>query len=136
GILKQYVLDDEKGAIKEYDAVINGKKSDAVEAQAMYLKGDLLWRQEEAAKTSHKPGSDALEQILTRGRSSQSFLDLKIYIPNQPLPAQQLPAQWREVELRELHGTLVKPDPQGILDRVNEYYSGTLFYKVVDTLVQ
>jgi YidC/Oxa1 family membrane protein insertase len=136
GILKQYVLDDDKGAIKEYDAVINGKKSDAVEAQAMYLKGDLLWRQEEAAKTSHKPGSDALEQILTRGRSSQSFLDLKIYIPNQPLPAQQLPAQWREVELRELHGTLVKPDPQGILDRVNEYYSGTLFYKVVDTLVQ
>jgi len=136
GILQQFILNDDKGAIKQYDAVISGKKRDALEAQAMYLKGDLLWRQEDAAKTSHKPGSQALEEILTTGRSSQSFLDLKIYIPNQELPLGQLPKQWNETELRELHGTLTQPDPQGILDRVNEYYSGTSFYKVVDGLVK
>jgi YidC/Oxa1 family membrane protein insertase len=136
GVLQQYILGDDKGAIKEYDAVLSGKKRDAVEAQAMYLKGDLLWRQEEVAKTSHKPGSQALEEILTTGRSSQSFLDLKIYITNQELPLGQLPKQWNETEIRELHGTLTQPNPQGVLDRVNEYYSGTSIYKVVDGLVK
>jgi len=136
GLLNQYLLDNEKGAITEYDAVISGKKGDAVEAQAIYLKGDLLWRQEEASKSSHKPGSQALEQILTQGRSSQSFLNLKIYIPEKDLPLGKLPAQWHEVELRELHGTLTETNPQGILDRVNQYYSTTMFYKVVDGLVQ
>jgi YidC/Oxa1 family membrane protein insertase len=136
GVLQQFVLNDDKGAIKQYDAVISGKKRDALEAQAMYLKGDLLWRQEEIAKTSHKPGSQALEEILTTGRSSQSFLDLKIYVPSQELPLGQMPQQWNEKALRDINGTLAKPDPQGILDRVNEYYSGTTFYKVVDGLVK
>jgi len=136
GVLQEFILDDSKGAIKQYDAVISGKKSDALEAQAMYLKGDLMWRQEDAANASHKPGSQALEVILTTGRSNQSFLDLKIYIPGQILPIGQLPKQWNETPLRELHGTLAQPNPQGILDRVNEYYSGTTFYKVVDGLVK
>lgn len=136
GILQEFILDDSKGAIEEYDAVISGKKSDALEAQAMYLKGDLIWRQEDAANASHKPGSQALEVILTTGRSNQSFLDLKIYIPDQPLSLNQLPNQWSEKSLRDINGTLAEPNPQGILDRVNEYYSGTTFYKIVDGLVK
>lgn len=136
GILQEFILDDSKGAIEEYDVVINARKGDRLEAQAMYLKGDLMWRQEEATNASHKPGSQALEVILTTARSNQAYLDHKIYVPNQVLAVGQLPEQWNEKSLRDVNGTLAEPDPQGILDRVNQYYSGTTFYKIVDGLVK
>jgi hypothetical protein len=38
GVLQQFVLNDDKGAIKQYDAVNSGKKIDALQAQTMNLK--------------------------------------------------------------------------------------------------
>jgi YidC/Oxa1 family membrane protein insertase len=49
GLLQQYVLHDAAEARKSYEGVINHRKNEAVDAQALYQKGDLLWRQSQSA---------------------------------------------------------------------------------------
>ncbi len=52
GLLQQYAQRDPKAAIKAYDVVINRNKHEAIDAQALYQKGDLLWREALAARAA------------------------------------------------------------------------------------
>ena len=157
GLLQQYVLRNSIQARASYDFVINRHKTEPVDAQALYQKGDLLWREATLGKSdSGKVGSTplaatqvealkteavhALEQIPTRGRGHQAFLDTKIFVPDadshragNPL---DLPKKWEQLSLTELRGESQTPGTRGILSRVDEYYSTTPLYKIFDTVVK
>jgi len=157
GLLQQYVLRNSIQARESYDFVINRHKTEPVDAQALYQKGDLLWREATLGKSdSGKGGSTpltatqvealkteavhALEQIPTRGRGHQAFLDTKIFAPDaashregNPL---DLPKKWEELSLTQLRGESQTPGTRGILSRVNEYYSPTPLYKIFDSVVK
>lgn len=161
GLLQQYVLKNAVEARKSYDEVVHRNKTEAVDAQAVYQKGDLLWRQAQskAAPAAMTPaaaeqangvllqeGAQTLEQILVHSRGHQAFLDNKIFVPDiesargDPL---QLPARWEQLPLKDLMGkgstlpaTTGNPDPRFILTRVDQYYSTTPLYKVFDTVVR
>jgi YidC/Oxa1 family membrane protein insertase len=148
GLLKQYVLRNDTEAVKAYDDLINRHQNKAVDAQAIYQKGDLLWRQSEqereAAKTAdptktppvtaqqikdkYWAAASTLEQISLRARGHQDFLDTKIHVPTldayhgDPLA---LPSSWEQLTLTQLRGNLPDPDPRAILTRVDEYYANT-----------
>lgn len=158
GLLQQYVLRNAIQARESYDLVINRHKTETVDAQALYQKGDMLWRQATNGKTdatASTPSTDlnatqiedlkknsvwALEQIPTRGRGHQAFLDTKIFVPDadshrsgNPL---NLPKKWEQLSLTELRGESQTPGTRGILSRVDEYYSRTPLYKIFDTVVK
>ncbi len=148
GLLKQYVLRNDTEAVKAYDGVINRHQNKDVDAQAIYQKGDLLWRQSEqergAAKTADPAKAPAitaqqitdkywlaastLEQISLRARGHQDFLNVKIRVPSStayhgdPLVP---PSSWEVLSLTQLRGNLSDPDPRAILTRVDEYYATT-----------
>lgn len=146
GLLEQYVLDpkDNKFAFKYYDEIAKHSAANDVDAQALYQKGDWLWRESTTTGT-HQPSQEAattLEQLVHRGRGSSSeFLDTQIYVPNAApngaTSANGVPPQgFRLVKIRDLNGTLRNPNPEGILDRVNEYYSHTTYYQIFDAAVK
>jgi YidC/Oxa1 family membrane protein insertase len=130
-----------------YDEIIHAGSADeaalAIEAQATYQSGDLLWRQ--STKNGAPPSQSAttiLESLVHKGRGSSAFLDQKIFVPKEVDPAKvpiegPPPTGFKEVQIRQLRGTVDNPNPQGILDRVNSYYAATSnFYKVFDTAVK
>ena len=51
GLLQQYVLRNSIQARESYDFVINRHRTEAVDAQALYQKGDLMWREATLGKT-------------------------------------------------------------------------------------
>jgi YidC/Oxa1 family membrane protein insertase len=112
GLLQQYVLHNAAEARKLYEEVINRHKNEALDAQALYQKGDLLWRQSQstAAPTPSTPqandgasvtapgkspaliaqekgvmeaeGATTLDQFLIRSRGHKAFLEQKIFVPD------------------------------------------------------
>jgi YidC/Oxa1 family membrane protein insertase len=149
GLIQQYALKNGTEAVKLYDEVVQHNASTDISAQATYQKGDLLWRQDMAK--SGKPSPDAakaLENLIHRGRGSSAFLDLKINIPADELPAMTstaaataadplaVPTGWKLETVRDLHGTATAPHPDGILERVDLYYSTTLYHKIFDAAVR
>jgi YidC/Oxa1 family membrane protein insertase len=77
GLLQQYALKNSKAAIKAYDVVINRHKNEAVDAQALYQKGDLLWRQAQAARDAigstpddAPPAGSSVENSATAGSAT------------------------------------------------------------------
>jgi YidC/Oxa1 family membrane protein insertase len=131
GLIQQYVLKDTKAALTRYDEIAAANKSDAVGAQAAYQKGDLLWVQSSTGGKPSQEAAKALETLVHRGRSSTEFLDQKIFVPAQAgAEVTALPLAWEQKAIRELHGTLDDTDTRGILERVDAYYSTTLFHKI------
>lgn len=156
GLLQQYVLQNVSAATEAYEAVINRRKTEAVDAQALYQKGDFLWRRAEQGKTTDEAGKSTsldaaeikslkteatkvLEQFSLRSRSNRQFFERKIFVPDiaslrhDPI---QLPARWEEKSLLELRGSLEGEDPRGVLQRIDENYSTTLLYTIFDTVVK
>lgn len=146
GLIQQYVLKDSKAALKLYEELAKHHGSTDVSAQAAYQQGDLLWRQ--AIAKDGKPSSEAataLESLIHRGRGSSAFLDLQIYVPkNEIAPASAasasiaqtdplaLPAAWELKTVRDLHGSAANPYPNGILERVDQYYATTLYHEIFE----
>jgi YidC/Oxa1 family membrane protein insertase len=160
GLLQQYVLKNAVEARKSYDEVIHRNKNEVFDAQALYQKGDLSWRQGQSetgadGKTQSAEqkaaleveGAQTLEQFLIRARGHKVFLDNKIFVPDiksargDPL---SLPAGWEQLTLNQLLGvgstlpgnTTATGDPRAILTRVDRHYSTTPLYKVFDTVVK
>lgn len=156
GLLQQYALHNVSAATEAYDVVINRRKTEAVDAQALYQKGDFIWRQAEQEKTTDETGKSTsldaseikalkseaakvLEQFSLRSRSDRTFFEKTIIVPDiasfrhDPL---QLPARWEEKTLLELRGSLEGEDPRGVLQRVDENYSTTPLYIIFDTVVK
>jgi len=145
GLIQQYVLKDSKAAVKTYDELVNHTSALDLSAQAAYQKGDLLWRQSTAKGGKASPEAAwALESLFHKGRGSSAFLDTKIYIPADevasmtstaaatPSDPLTLPPGWTLETVGKLHGTAGNPYPNGILDRVDMYYSTTIYHRVFE----
>ena len=163
GLIQQYVLNDLKPAQRKggflgfgpqvtyfpaYDAVIHNGAGDAVEAQALYQVGDLLWRQS-VAKTgkASSEAATALEAVVHKGRGSSPFLEEQIYLPKSPVgngpadpklvPLTGVPPQgFVPVKVGDLHGQINAPVAAGIIDRVDAYYQSSTYFKIFDMMVQ
>ncbi len=124
-----------------YDEIIQRAKGDAIEAQAIYQSGDLLWRQ--SIQNGGQPSQEAastLETLVHKGRGSSAFLDNQIFVPQEvdpaKVPLKELPTGgFKQAKVRELRGTIENPNPQGIADRVNTYYSSKPLFKLFDSVV-
>ena len=125
-----------------YNDIVQANAGDAVEAQAIYQEGDLLWRQ--SIQNGGKPSADAvtvLENFIQKRRGSPTFDTYQIYVPKITEPA-KVPLQgvppggFVLTPISALHGSLAAPNPRGIVDRVNEYYAPTTLYQLFDTMVR
>lgn len=139
-----------------YDQIISHGASNDIDAQAVYQKGDMLYR--DSTKNGGPPSAEAaqaLELLIHRGRAASAFLDLKIFIPalGTTAPAGAVPAGAvptlgkaaippqgftlaRVRDLRMSTNNPGHPDPPGILERINAYYATTPFYKAFDGAVR
>jgi YidC/Oxa1 family membrane protein insertase len=101
GLLQQYVLKDMRLAFGQYDDIIYHAAHDAIDAQAIFQKGDWQWRRAEASESGQpyaalsanptaldlalRPSKQdavwTLEQLFHRGRNSAGFLNTKILVP-------------------------------------------------------
>ncbi|MDF2439046.1 MAG: YidC/Oxa1 family rane protein insertase [Abditibacteriota bacterium] len=87
------------------------------------------------------------EQLIHRGRAASAFLDYEVYVPKLPegttpstlaaaIPLNELPPLgFTKAKVRELRGTLENPNPLGILDRINAFYSTTWLNTFFDKIV-
>ncbi len=163
-LLQQYVLKDWSSAVKNYDVIINHGTPDAIDAQAIFQKGDWQWfnatesplrdeaREAGGALTAatvpaptRAEAAATLETLIHRGRTASTYLDTQIYVPILGPTAPQVDAAkatrdasggFELKRVNELKGTLVNPAPQGVLDRINAYYSTTFLNRSFDMLVQ
>lgn len=177
GLLQQYVLQNALEARKSYEEIIDRQNTEPVDAQALFQKGDLLWRISESTQATaavtgnvatngvttepalssaaieqqqsvlRNEGATTLEQLVTRARGNNTFLQSKVFVPGieswrgDPL---QLPATWDQTALSELlgKGTTVEAspvntsDPRAVLPRVDANYAQTWLYKLFDAVVQ
>ena len=86
-----------------------------------------------------------LETLIHRGRAASNYLDTPIYVPilGPSTPEIDAAKATRDASggfelkpVKDLKGTLVNPQPQGVLDRINTYYSTTFLNRCFDMLVQ
>lgn len=124
-----------------YEDIVKANVGDAVEAQAIYQEGDLLWRTSLQKPELANSAVTTLESLVHKGRGNSAFRDFQIYVPSIKDPA-QVPlvgvpqGGFTAVKVADLRGTLTTPNPQGILDRVNAFYSETILYKLFDGVVK
>ena len=148
GLLQQYVLKEPAAALKNYDEIINHGTPDAVDAQAIFQKGDWQWFSAKEGTSTSTPltptkaeAAATLETLIHRGRGASEYLGTQIYVPKLPAGAKSydpnaLPAQgFAQAKVEVLKGTLENPNPQGILDRINAHYSTTWLNRGMDVLV-
>jgi len=163
GLIQQYVLKNLQSSTRgagilglggtqtyysTYDDIIRNRAGDAVEAQALFQEGDLLWRQSLAKPDLAPSAVTVFDSFIEHGRGSAfssgkaaAFRALQIYVPTiqdpAKVPLQGLPfGGFRLVKVSDLQGTLQHPNPQGIVDRANTYYATTGLYKLFDGFVK
>jgi len=123
-----------------FDEITDHGAINAVDAQALYQKGNWLWdaNVEKGGKEPSQSAAHALEQLIHKGRGSSQFLDLKIYTPIKVAGAAATDApEFRLEAVKDLRETKPNADtPDGILNRVNEYHKTTIFYKLFDAVVK
>ena len=148
GLLRQYLLKDEKGAVQMYDEVVNGgnrgtQSSTRLYAQAIFQKGDLLWHTSKVPPPKRDAADTALEQLVLKGRGATQFLDAKILVP-QPAPSSTKdaaaavlsPTSFQALRVRDLRGTATTPNLEGLPDRVDAYYGGTPLHSIFGEVVR
>jgi YidC/Oxa1 family membrane protein insertase len=131
-----------------YEDIIRSRTGDAIEAQALYQQGDLLWRQSLQKPELASSAVAVFDSFIEQGRGSalsshrgEAFRALQIFVPKIQDPA-QVPLKgiptggFRALKVSDLQGTLQNPNPQGIVDRAYAYYSQTTLYKIFDTMVR
>jgi len=150
GLIQQYVLQNLEKKKKSsgfmgmgpqvqyypvYDEIMLRGALDAIDAQATYQQGDLLWRESTAAANS-LPSPEAattIEQLIHKGRIAAAFFNHEIYVPRQPESGAKLfdlPAAFELRKVGDLRRTAGNPNPPGILERIDRYYSTTFFHKL------
>lgn len=157
GLIQQYILQNLETKTRKsgwfgwgatvkyfpvYDEIVTHAAGDAIEAQALYQSGDLLWRQStQNGGLPSQEAATALEALVHKGRGSSTFLDNEILVPAQIDPAKVPldaipPDGFKRAKVRDLRGTIQNPNPQGIPDRVNKFYSTSSYYKLFDGVVR
>lgn len=117
-----------------YDEAITYYSNDAIDAQAIYQKGDMLWRRGQAKGGPSKEAAWELEKLLQKSRSSKEFNDLKIYIQT-PDSTVEAPRFMQKTVAQALGGP-GNTDPNSVLHRVDQFYQTTNLYQSVDKVVQ
>lgn len=160
GLIQQYVLHNLEEKTRKsgflgfgptvkyfptYDEVANhaakDPNGDPIEAQALYQTGDLMWRRSfQNGGHPSQEAATALEALVHKGRGSSAFMDIQIFVPKEVDPAKVPldgvpPDGFKQVKVSDLRGTIQNPNPQGIPDRVNQFYSTSTFYKLFDAVV-
>ena len=124
-----------------YEEIVTANVGDAVEAQAIYQEGDLLWRSSLQDPKLADSAVTSLEALVHKGRSNPAFRQFQIFVPKIQDPA-QVPLKgvpqggFVPTKIAELRGTLANPNPQGVLDRIDSFYSHTTLYKIFDGAVK
>ncbi len=124
-----------------YQEIIAANVGDAVEAQAIYQEGDLLWRTSLQDPKLADSAVGTLETLVHKGRGNPAFRQFQIYVPKIVDPA-KVPLKgvpqggFVPVKITDLRGTLPAPNPQGVLDRIDSFYSHTSLYKLFDGAVK
>lgn len=150
GLIEQYILGNSAAAIKRYDEIIQHAGTDAVTAQTTFQKGDLLWNQATARPgQSTQEAAKTLEQLIHKGRGAPQFLALEIFVPLSLFDGTSAAASgsgadntsaaaraFRAVKLEEFMSGSLRSHPQGILRRVDSYYSTTVFHKIFDSIAR
>lgn len=145
GLIEQYIL--QKMSVVEipggflsrawqgniYDEIVHRHSGDVIDAQTIYQKGDMLWREATAKKTSFYDAAITLEQLLQKSRSDQKFNDLKIYVQT-PDSSADAP-QFEQKTVAQALGGPGNTDPNSALHRVDSYYQSTNLYQSVDKVV-
>ena len=117
-----------------YDEVITYHTNDAIDAQAIYQKGDLLWRTSKAKGAPSVESAWELEKLLQKSRGSKEFNDFKIYIQT-PDSTDENPQFTQKTVIQALGGP-GNTDPNSVLHRVDTYYQTTGLYQSVDKVVK
>ncbi len=115
-----------------YDEIISHHGTKDVDAQAIYQKGDMLWRA--ANGTPSHEATIRLEMLLQKSRSDKAFNDLKIYVQT-PESTVEAPQFKQQTAIQTLGGP-GNTDPNSVLHRVDAFYQTTNLYKSVDKMVQ
>ncbi len=105
--------------------------NDAIDAQAIYQKGDMLWREAKGVPTYD--AATTLETLLQKSRGDQKFNALKIYVQT-PDSTADAPRFTQKTVLQVLGGP-GNTDPNSVLHRVDSYYQTTGLYQAVDKMV-
>ncbi len=124
-----------------YEEITAHMAGDAVDAQALYQTGDLLWRQ--SIQNNGAPAQEAagyFEALELKGRGKEKFLQQQILVPQEidpaKVPLDSIPPDgFKLAKIAELRGTIQQPNPQGILDRINLYYSDKPLFRLFDSAV-
>ncbi|HEY0075352.1 MAG TPA: membrane protein insertase YidC [Abditibacteriaceae bacterium] len=117
-----------------YDEAITYHTNDALDAQAIYQKGDMLWRRGKAKGIASREAAWELEKLLQKSRSSSEFNNLKIYVQT-PESTDDAPQFVQKTVIQALGGP-GNADPNSVLHRVDQYYQTTGLYQSVDKVVQ
>ena len=114
-----------------YDEIISHHGTKDVDAQAIYQKGDMLWR-----AANGKPSPEAtweLEKILQKSRGDKAFNAMLIVVQT-PESSMAAPRFKQQTIIQTLGGP-GNTDPNSILHRVDSYYQTTGLYQSVDKMV-
>jgi YidC/Oxa1 family membrane protein insertase len=117
-----------------YDLVMQNHSSDAIDAQAIYQKGDMLWRASAKAKTPSLLAVWEFEKLLQKSRGSKEFNDLQLWVQT-PDSTVQAPV-FETKTVSQLLGGPGNTDNYSVLHRIDTYYQTTGLYQSVDKVVQ
>lgn len=115
-----------------YDELISHHGTKDIDAQAIFQKGDMLWRQ--SPNTPSHDAATTLEMLLQKSRGDQVFNNLKIY--TQTPESNASAPQFKTQTVVQTLGGPGNNDPNSVLHRVDTYYQTTNLYKAVDAVVQ
>lgn len=114
-----------------YDEIIAHHGTNDVDAQAIYQKGDMLWREAKGVPTYDS--ATTLETLLQKSRGDQKFNALKIYVQTPDSTADA--PRFTQQNMLQVLGGPGNTDPNSVLHRVDSYYQTTGLYQAVDKMV-
>ena len=108
-------------------------QSTPVTAQALYQKGDKLWRDSKGQNPDAHAAVVAFEAIILQSRSSKEFAAMQIYIQT-PNSSDSSPV-FEQKTVAQTLGSTGTTDPNAILVRIDKFYQSSGLYRSVDAVV-
>ena len=117
-----------------YDEIAQHHGTTAVDAQALYQKGDKLWRQTKGENPAAHDAVVAFESMIQSSRASKDYQALSIFIQS-PDSSDNSPT-FEQKTVSQALGSTGTADPNAILVRIDKFYQTSGLYRSVDSVVQ
>lgn len=117
-----------------YDEITQHHGTTAVDAQALYQKGDKLWRDSKGQNPAAHDAITAFEAMIQSSRSSKDFKALSIFIQT-PDSVDSNPV-FEQKTVAQALGQTGTTDPNAILVRIDKFYQSSGLYRSVDAVVR